>query len=295
MKPAPFRYVRPRSVLEAVELLREYGDRAKVLAGGQSLVPMMSMRLAQPELIIDINRIGSLTALKEHPDGSWHVGALVRHAALERIKAAGPIASLLKRAAGEIGHLPIRLRGSIGGSLVHADPAAEWPVVAMTLEGTLVLESADGIRRVSMSEFVDGPYSTCIRDDELLTGLDLPPPAQGVAAAFTELSRRPGDFATALCAVRLTVEEGIVSSARVVVGGMPGGPIRCLGAEEVMIGRAVEAVGPRAVGESARASCHAYDDIHAPATYRLAMSSVVVEDAVIEALDIVRQGNGAAR
>jgi carbon-monoxide dehydrogenase medium subunit len=295
VKPAPFRYIRPRSVTEVVEHLHEYGDQAKVLAGGQSLVPMMSMRLAQPEVIIDVNRIGQLASLEQHPDGSWYVGALVRHAALECTTAAGPIAALLRSAAREIGHLPIRLRGSIGGSLVHADPAAEWPAVVTALEGTLVLESARGTRRVAMSDFVDGPYSTSIGDDELLTGLELPPPAPGLAAAFAELSRRPGDFATALSAVRLTAEDGIVSSARVIVGGMAGGPVRCAEAEEMLTGQAVEAVQPRAVGEAARASCRAYDDIHTPAAYRLAMSSVVVADAVRAALTSVRNGTGAAR
>lgn len=295
MKPARFRYARPRSVAEAVELLHEHGELAKVLAGGQSLVPMMSMRLAQPEVIIDINRIGPLASLQRHPDGSWHVGALVRHAAFECIKAAGPIATLLRRAAGEIGHLPIRLRGSIGGSLVHADPAAEWPTVVMALDGTLVLESTHGVRRVAMSEFVDGPYSTSIRDDELLTGLELPPAPLRLGAGFAELSRRPGDFATALSAVCITADDGVISTARVVAGGMPGGPVRCLEAEAVMVGRAADAVMPSAVGAAARASCHAFDDVHAPAAYRLAMSSVVVADAVTAALASVRPGNGAVR
>jgi CO/xanthine dehydrogenase FAD-binding subunit len=165
----------------------------------------------------------------------------------------------------------------------------------MALEGTLVLESAYGVRRVAMSEFVDGPYSTSIRDDELLTGLELPPAPHGLAAGFAELSRRPGDFATALSAVRLTAEDGVISSARVVAGGMPGGPVRCLEAEAVMIGRRVDAVKPRAVGAAARASCHAFDDVHAPAAYRLAMSSVVVADAVTAALASVGPGKGALR
>jgi carbon-monoxide dehydrogenase medium subunit len=291
MKPPRFRYVRPRCVAETVELLREYGDEAKVLAGGQSLVPMMSMRLAQPEVIIDINRIDGLGSLQERPDGSWHIGALVRHAELERIQPAGAIAALLQHAASEIGHLPIRLRGSIGGSLVHADPAAEWSAVVMALEGMLVLESTQGTRRVAMCEFADGPYSTSIRDDELLTGLELPPAPHGLAASFAELSRRPGDFATALSAVRLTAENGVISSARVVVGGMAGGPARCAEAEDAMTGRAVEAVEPGAVGEGARVSCRAYDDVHTPAAYRLAMAAVVVQDAVIAAVASLRRGN----
>jgi CO/xanthine dehydrogenase FAD-binding subunit len=295
MKPAPFRYSSPRSVGEALELLSEHGDEAKVLAGGPSLVPMMSMRLAQPEVIVDINRLGSLASLEEREDGSWFVGALVRHAALERIEPAGPIAALLKRTAGEIGHLPIRLRGSIGGSLVHADPAAEWPAVVMALEGTLVLESARGTRRVAASEFVDGPYMTTISDDELLTGIELPPPPTGLATAFAEVSRRPGDFATALSAVRLTAEEGVVTSARVVVGGMSGGAIRCLGAEDAITGVGVEAVAPEAAGEAARESCRAYDDFHASAAYRLAMASVVVTDAVTAAVAMLGHKNGAER
>jgi aerobic carbon-monoxide dehydrogenase medium subunit len=295
MKPAAFRYSSPGCVDEAVDLLSEHGEEAKVLAGGQSLVPMMSMRLAQPEVIVDINRLGSLASLEERNDGSWFVGALVRHSALERIEPTGPIAALLKRAAVEIGHLPIRLLGSIGGSLVHADPAAEWPAVVMALEGTLVLESARGARRIAASEFADGSYTTCISDDELLTGIELPPPPRGLATAFAEVSRRPGDFATALSAVRLVAEHGVVTSACVVVGGMPGGAIRCPGAEHTITGMSLEAVAPRSVGEAARESCHAYDDFHASAAYRLSMASMVVADAVTEAVATLRHMNGAAR
>lgn len=290
MKPAPFRYARPHSVSEALDLLREHGDEAKVLAGGQSLVPMMNMRLAQPEVIVDINGLRPLASLEEGDDGSWFVGALVRHATLEHLEPTGSIAALLKQAAGEIGHIPIRLRGSIGGSLVHADPAAEWPAVVMALDGTLLLQSTRGQRRVAASEFADGSFMTSIGDDELLTGIELPAPPPGVAAGFAEVSRRPGDFATALAAVRLTAGEGVVNSARVVVGGMSGRAIRCPGAEDALVGSCVDAIVAGAVGDLARESCHAYDDFHAPAAYRLAMASVVVADAVGAALGtLVRQ------
>jgi len=295
MKPAPFRYASPGSVNEAVELLSEHGDEAKVLAGGQSLVPMMSMRLAQPEVIVDINGLGSLASLDQRADGSWLVGALVRHAALERIAPDGPVAALLRRTAGEIGHLPIRLRGSIGGSLVHADPAAEWPAVVMALEGTLVLQSARGTRRVPAAEFADGPYMTAIADDELLTGIELPPPRPGLATAFAEVSRRPGDFATALSAAALTAQDGVVTSARIVVGGMAGGPVRCPGAEDLLTGTGVDAIAPAAAGEAARESCRAYDDFHASAAYRVSMASVAVADAVAAAASTLRQANGAGR
>jgi carbon-monoxide dehydrogenase medium subunit len=295
VKPAPFRYARPQCVSDALELLREHGDEAKVLAGGQSLVPMMNMRLAQPEVIVDINSIRPLASLEERDDGSWFVGALVRHATLEHLAPSGSIAALLRQAAGEIGHIPIRLRGSIGGSLVHADPAAEWPAVVTALDGTLLLRSTRGTRRVKASEFADGPYMTSIGEDELLTGIELPAPPPGVAAGFAEVSRRPGDFATALAAVRLTVDGGVVTSARVVVGGMSGRPIRCPGAEEALVGSGVDAIVAGHVGALARESCHAYDDFHAPAAYRLAMASVVVADALGGALGTLARQSGAMR
>jgi aerobic carbon-monoxide dehydrogenase medium subunit len=284
VKPAPFRYARPQSVSEALELLREHGDEAKVLAGGQSLVPMMNMRLAQPEVVVDINSLRPLAALEERDDGSWFVGALVRHATLEHLAPTGSIAALLAQAAGEIGHIPIRLRGSIGGSLAHADPAAEWPAVVMALDGTLLLQSTRGNRRVPASEFAHGPYMTSVGDDELLTGIELPAPPSGFAAGFAEVSRRPGDFATALAVVRVTADEGVVTSASVVVGGMSGRAIRCPGAEDALVGTCADAIVPEAVGDLARESCHAYDDFHAPAAYRVAMASVVVADAVGAAL-----------
>jgi aerobic carbon-monoxide dehydrogenase medium subunit len=295
MKPAPFRYASPHDVGEALELLSDHGHETKVLAGGQSLVPMMNLRLAQPAVLVDINRLESLASLEERGDGSWFVGALVRHATLERIEPNGPVAALLKRAAGEIGHLPIRLRGSIGGSLVHADPAAEWPALVMAMEGTLVLQSARGTRRVPASEFPIGPYMTSICDDELLTGIELPAPPPWVAMTFAEVSRRPGDFATALSVVRLVAEGGVVTSARVVVGGMPGGPIRCPAAEHAITGVSIEAVVPGAVGDASRESCHAYDDAHASAAYRVAMAAVVVADAVSAAIQTLRHRNGAGR
>jgi carbon-monoxide dehydrogenase medium subunit len=253
------------------------------------------MRLAQPEVIVDINNLLPLASLEERADGSWFVGALVRHATLERLAPAGSIAALLKQAACEIGHIPIRQLGSIGGSLVHADPAAEWPAVVMALDGTLLLQSTRGKRRVGASEFADGPYMTSIGEDELLTGIELPAPPPGVGAGFAEVSRRPGDFATALAAVRLIADAGVVTSACVVVGGMSGRAIRCPGAEDALVGSHVDDIVAGSVGDLARESCHAYDDFQAPAAYRLAMASVVVADAVVAALGtLVRQG-GALR
>ena len=205
------------------------------------------------------------------------------------------IAALLKQAAGEIGHIPIRLRGSIGGSLAHADPAAEWPAVVLALDGTLLLDSTRGNRRVVASEFAYGPYMTSVGDDELLTGIELPAPPPGFAAGFAEVSRRPGDFATALAAVRLTADDGVITSARVIVGGMSGRAIRCPGAEDALVGSGIDAIVPGAVGDLARENCHAYDDFHAPAAYRLAMASVVVADAVGAALGPLARQSGAAR
>lgn len=288
MKPAPFAYAKPGTLEEATSLLAAHGGDAKVLAGGQSLLPSMAMRLAQPEVIIDANGLSEIAAVSS-ADGVLTVGGLVRHAALQQLE--GPDASrrLLREAAKHIGHLPVRVRGTIGGSLAHADPSAEWPAVVLALDARLELRSSSGSRSVAADDFFTGPFTTVLRDDEILTAVTFAPEASVTHAGFAEVSRRPGDFAVALAAVALLVAEGTIRWARVAVAGLAGGAGRCRLTEDAVTGTQVRDVDPRAVGAQARRESRAYDDVHSSAEYKLRMAEVAVADAVALAL-----GRGSA-
>lgn len=195
MKPAPFAYSRPESLEEVLSVLADHGEDTRVLAGGQSLIPMLNLRVARPERLVDIGRLGSLNRLGVD-DAHLLIGALVPHAVLERhatVRAAVPV---LARAAAHIGHAAIRRRGTLGGSLAHADPSAELLAVGTALDASVTLDARTGRRTVSLAELVAGPYETIIEPDELLTWVRIPVPATGSRTGFYEIATRDGDFAT---------------------------------------------------------------------------------------------------
>src|SRR5438309_1179326 len=193
MKPVSFRYFAPCTVDEALELLATHGGEGKILAGGQSLVPAMNFRLARPASLIDINRIDSLDYVCEDGD-ELRIGALARHARFEAPVAGGALGGFLPRVARHIGHLPIRTRGTFCGSIAHADPASEWCCVMAALDGTVVLRSRRGVRRLRAAEFYQGIMATALEEDELLVAAELPLLAEGTRTGFAEFSRRKGDF-----------------------------------------------------------------------------------------------------
>ena len=196
MKPAAFTYHAPQSLDEALALLALHGDEGKLLAGGQSLVPAMNFRLARPAVLIDINRIAGLDFLSGQ-DGWLRIGALTRHVAFERPVAAGPLGALLPRVARDVAHLPIRVRGTFAGSLAHADPAAEWSLVAATLGAEIVAQSSAGERTLAADGFFRTAFTTALRPDELITEVRLPLLGDAWRCGFMEFSRRKGDFALA--------------------------------------------------------------------------------------------------
>ena len=206
MKPAPFSYYRTRSVPETVARLAELGDGAKILAGGQSLVPMMNFRLARPAALVDVTRIPGLEYLRAGPDG-LRIGALTRHRTVELCRDPAVLDGfgVLPRSARWIGHYPIRARGTFGGSIAHADPAAEWCLLAVLLGANVVLSGPSGMRTVPASEFFEGFYTTTAEPDEMLTELHFPRPAR--RAALTEFSQRQGDFAVVAAAVSVDLGE----------------------------------------------------------------------------------------
>jgi carbon-monoxide dehydrogenase medium subunit len=237
MKPARFIHHEPVSVEEALALLAELAPQdGRVLAGGQSLVPAMALRLARPGHLIDINRISGLDRLACEED-ALSIGACVRHAAFHRPKAAGALGSLLSAVVRHIGHFPIRTRGTFCGSLANADPASEWCLVSATLEAVLVAESTRGRREIRAAEFFRGFLTTALEPDELLVEARLPLPSNKTRFGFNEFSRRAGDFAAAMALVTFQLDDGVAASARVGIGGVEGLPRRIPEAEACLAGR----------------------------------------------------------
>ncbi|HEU4917586.1 MAG TPA: xanthine dehydrogenase family protein subunit M [Acidimicrobiia bacterium] len=266
MKPTAFEYFAPRTVDEALSLLAAV-EGAKVLAGGQSLVPAMNFRLARPAALIDVNRVGGLDQVVSTVN-QVRIGAMTRHRSLENPDVPGPLAGLLSEMARHVGHMPIRVRGTIGGSLAHADPAAEWCLLARTLDATIVASSTDGEREISAEEFFATVFTTTLRTDEMLTEVRLPRLTERHLVGFSEFSRRAGDFALAMVLVAAEVEGGVVMSARVGAGGVSDVPVRLPAAESALTGNRWEPASWEAAAEAGIGDVDPFEDIHGSAEYR---------------------------
>ena len=286
MKPAPFRYARPRSLAEALALLADAGSEAKVLAGGQSLVPMLNMRLVRAGVLVDLNGIPGLGDIAAAPDGGLAIGALTRHADLAASPLVRQRAPLLAHAARHVGHQAIRNRGTLGGSLAHADPAAELPAALVALGGDVVLTSAQGSRAVSAASFFLGLYSTAVGAGEILTEIRVP--AQGPGWGFAEVARRHGDFAVAGVAVVARAaagRPGRCDAAAIVGFGLGDRPVRLAPSEQVAAGAALDADAAARAAAPAGPACDPPDDVHASSEYRRHLAAVLVERALREAFD----------
>jgi carbon-monoxide dehydrogenase medium subunit len=282
MKPCSFRYFAPRAVDDALDLLAAHGQEGKILAGGQSLVPAMNFRLARPTSLIDINRIDALDYVREE-GGELRIGALARHARFEAPVSGGALSMFLPRVARHIGHLPIRSRGTFGGSIAHADPASEWCLLAATLDAELVIASRSGRRRVRPDEYFVGALTTALEPDELLTEIRLPMLDDGWRTGFAEFSRRAGDFALAMCAAFLRFEDGLVIEARIGVGGATDRPSRIAGAEAVVTGTDSGLTIVHEAGNIAAETIDPLQDIHASAAFRRDLVRAMVKRALNQA------------
>lgn len=274
MKPAPFSYRDPRSVEETLDLLAEHGEDAVILAGGQSLVPLMNFRLATPEVVVDINRVPGLDGLEVSDDGV-RLGSLVRASAVERHGGVSSTLPVLPRLLGYVGHPQIRNRTSIGGSLAHADPASELPAAAAALDGSMVLASRRGERRVAWEEFFLGPYMTSREPDEMVIEATLPVP-DGLEADFVEVARRHGDFALVGAFVGIVRRDGVCASARIALCGVAGAPVRMRDAEQTLAGRVPDEDRLLQVEGAIREALDPSDDIHASGDYRRHVAGVLV-------------------
>jgi CO/xanthine dehydrogenase FAD-binding subunit len=279
MKPAPFRYVAPSSLAEVLDALASEDD-SRVLAGGQSLLPLMAFRLALPELLVDLRNVASLREVRAGDDG-MQVGAMVSQTSLLADAATHP---LIREALPLIAHPQIRNRGTVGGSLAHADPSAELPAVAVALGAALQVHGSDGQRSIAVADFFDSYYTTTMEPGEVLEWVQFPAPQPREGSAILEVARRPGDFAMAGVAVRVVLDEaGVVSDAAVVPFAVGQRPERSVAAEQLLVGRTpTQAV----VTDAARAGAADTDppsDMHASGRYRRHALTVLTERALTQA------------
>jgi CO/xanthine dehydrogenase FAD-binding subunit len=284
MKPSRFSYHRALSIAEALDWLTRYEGEAKVLAGGQSLVPLLNMRLARPSALVDINGVAGLDRVRT-VDGALALGALVRHTDLARSAEVRARAPLLAEAAGHVGHRAIRNRGTLGGSIAHADPAAELAAAAVALDAELVISGPEGERVAPAESFFVALFTTDLQPDEILTEVRLPA-TDGAGWGFAELARRPGDFAIAGVTALLRPDASDPTrcgAARLVAFGVADRPARLEGAEAVLTGRAVDEALARDAGRAAAEEVDPSDDLHASGAYRRHLTSVLTEQVALDA------------
>lgn len=283
MKPPRFAYVAPETVDEATALLAEYGDDAQIIAGGQSLMPMLAFRMARPAVLIDIARVAELANWRCDGDG-LHIGATLRQRALlEDDDLAGAL-PLCTEAAQFIGHPATRSRGTIVGSLCHADPAAELPVCATVLGAAFKLRSASGERCVTADAFFEAALSTSIGDEEMVTSVLIPPPPPRSGYAFLEIARRHGDFALVAVGCVVTLDEtNRLAAATIALGGVDDTP-RAFTLDELAAGNGMDGDRIAAAADAIAGSIEPGSDIHASADYRRALASVLSERAMREAI-----------
>ncbi len=292
MKPAAFDYVAPRSLDEAVAALARGGPDAKVLAGGQSLVPLLNFRLARPTLLVDLNRVPEL-AFVESRAGGLVIGAMTRQAAVERDARITREQPLVAEALGWVGHLAIRSRGTFGGSLAHADPAAELPAVAVCLDAQIAVQGPRGRRTIAAERFFEGYLTTALEPDEILVETWLPPARPNTGQAWLEFARRHGDFALTGAAVSLTLAGERVADARIVLSAVGGKPVRAREAETLLIGGRVPERAA-AAADVVRTSIEPDADVHATREYRTRLAGVLTERAIHVAHERALAGAAAA-
>ncbi len=291
MKPPRFRYYVPHSVEEALAVLAEAAEEAKPLAGGQSLIPMLNMRLVRPSLLVDLNGLQELSGI-ELSDGAIVVRAMTRHRAVEQSPVVAEHAPLLAEAIRWVGHLPIRTRGTIGGSVAHADPAAELPGVLVALEGMVQLRSQRGHRLVSAEDFFIDLLTTAAEPDELVTEVRFPLLPAGTGTAWLEVARRHGDYALVGVGAVVSLAEDFttIAEARVSLIGVGGRPVRARLTESALRGQPAAAESWRAAAAAVRREIDPAGDIHASAEYRRYVAGVLTERALALAAERAQEG-----
>ncbi len=283
MIPGSFEYFAPTALDEALSLLQEHGDDAKVLAGGHSLIPTMKLRLAEPAVIIDIGRIGGLKGISES-DGKLVIGALTTHHELESSDLVQQRVPLLTQTAAEIGDVQVRNKGTIGGSIAHADPAADWPAAILALDADIQIAGPNGERTVKATDFFQGLYETDLGDDEILTAIHVSIPDANTKGTYLKLHQVASGFALAGVAVVLTKSGDTCQSVMVGITGVSDAPYRASSVESDLTGAALTAENIAAAAEKAVDGIDALEDIHASQAYRQNLAKVYTRRAIESAV-----------
>ena len=290
MKPPPFTYHDPRTIPDVLDLLAEK-DNARLLSGGQSLMPMLNMRYVLPDDVIDLNRVDGLSGI-EAANGSLRIAGMTRQRDIEFSDAVSARCPIMSEAILQVGHRQTRNRGTLGGSLAHLDPSAELPAVAMALDATIHVESRRGRRDIAMADFPAGYMTPSIELDEMVTAATFPLWDDGHGYAFIEFARRHGDFAIVSAAALLTVDgAGKVDRVSITVSGVGPSPVRCTEAEDMIMGQTPELELFREAAETARAY-DAMEDVHAPSSYRQHLAAVLSRRALEKAQTRLGGSNG---
>ncbi|MDQ2810467.1 MAG: xanthine dehydrogenase family protein subunit M [Actinomycetota bacterium] len=290
MKLPPFEYEAPTTVGDAIDLLAEHLDEASVLAGGQSLIPLLALRLARPEVLIDINGLDELSGISA-TDGWVTIGAMTREYVAEESEVIADSVPLLAAALPLIGHAAIRSRGTIGGSLAHGDAAAELPAVARALDAEFVVRGPSGDRVIAAAQWFEGYLTTARRPDELLLEVRFPAAGRGTGVSFQEVARRHGDFAIVGLAVSLVLSGGVISDARLAFAGVSDVPVRAAAAEDLLVG---ERPSAELFDEAARRATDDIDppaDLHGSSDYRKTVAATIVRRGLREAADNAAKGS----
>lgn len=275
MKAPAFDYIKPRQLDEVFALLQQYGDEARVIAGGQSLVAALNLRLSQPALLVDITGLPGLSAIEVRGE-RLHIGALVTHSAIEASALVAEHAPLLAAAAPHIAHRAIRNAGTWGGSIANADPSAEWPCCLLALDGVVTVLGAAGERRIAAIDFFKDLYTTALRPGEIVTGADVPLATRDDAQAFDELARRHGDYAVAGLALVVRFDGTAVRQARIGLLGMGSTPLRAPQTEALLAGKALDAATVEIAAASLRAELSPYADLHHSAETKRHLAGVLL-------------------
>lgn len=277
MYPSRFRYEAPGSLDEAIRLLRDGGDYVKVLAGGQSLIPLMKLRFAAPELIVDINNLPGLDYHRTDPDGTLRIGALCRHADLEHSALLASSQPTMAAAAPLIADPTVRNRGTLVGSLCHADPQGDWASVVLSLKGSVIAQGPDGRRSIPMAEFVTGPFENALAPDEIAVEAVIPPSRGQRAGGYLKLERRIGDFATVGVAVSVERAGDVVAQAGIALTGVGGSTIAATDAAAALTGRPLTAESIGEAASLAAAAARPRTDHRGSAEYKRHMVATFVE------------------
>jgi aerobic carbon-monoxide dehydrogenase medium subunit len=290
MKPARFDYAAPASLDEVLAVLRDHAEEAKLLAGGQSLVPLMNLRLAQPSILVDLNRVAGLSYIRAEGDGRLAIGAMTRHHEVATSHLVRQRCPMLATAAARIGYPAIRHRGTLGGSLAHADPVAEMPCVALTLDAELMVIGPAGERVVPAADFFETYFTTSLAPDELIREIRYPAIGAGEGWGFHESVRKAGDFATVAVAADIRVADGAIAGVAVGLAGVSDRPVRAVEAERALTGQPTS-VNLDDAAALAAGVVDAASDIHASDTFRRHLARVLVRRALDDALALAGGGS----